>query len=435
MKKKLVVLRASDGRDAIYKWVADHYRFGIQKRTRGNPRTSKEKKRYYSEAFCAFDIETTNYKPMKQSWMYMWSFCLDKYTIIGRTWEQARWLFEELALYLMDQQYIICWVHNLSFEWQFLKSVFDKELSEVFALDNRKLVKFTILDHIEFRCSYILTNNNLSQFTGNMGIKHRKLDGAKFDYRKLRFSDSDIKKYELMYSWYDVLGLVEALKVYFKTVGCNFYNIPITNTGFVRNDLKKSIREGCRYSYMRSIQPDLELLHALHDAFRGGDVHGNRYYTGRVVTPKDLGFEGLILGDDRESSYPAEMFNKNYPMKFTRVGPVSWIDLISRLRIKKMAAVLVIEFLDVELKDEFNPDPYLSYSKCRYVREEVLDNGRIVSARSLQTTITDVDLRIILSEYHGKMRILDSWFSTYKPLPEAVKDVLRKYGQDRKSVV
>ena len=419
-KTTLTCLRSNDGTDRIRNWVSDRYDFIIQKRGRGNPRRKKKNRREYVDGFFSFDIETTNYKELKQSFMYCWSFCMDKYVLIGRTWEQFRFLMEELSLYLRDKEYIIIWVHNLSFEWQFLKSIFRNELTDVFALDNRKVVRMTVMEHFEFRCSYILTNNSLAQLTKNMAVKHRKLDGNKFDYTKVRTPGRDLKKYELLYSAVDVLGLCEALKVYFRAVGCNFYNIPMTNTGFVRNDLKLAIRRGCRYSYMTYIQPDLPLLHALHDSFRGGNTHGSRYMAGRIV--------GEIDDFDRESSYPAELINKNYPHHFVHCGKVTWQEMCRKVKKNKMAALLVVRMVDVKLRDPFWPVPYLAIGKCRKVRDAVEDNGRLISCSHLITTINDVDLRILVSEYQFKIEILDSWFSAYKPLPEAVKDVLRKYG-------
>jgi len=427
-KKILLTLRSSDPDQVIRSWVHDIFRFPDQKRGRGNPRRKKEDRRTYKDVFSSFDIETTNYKPLKQSFLYLWSFTLDKYTIQGRTWEQARILFEELASLMDEKIYLIVWIHNDSYEFQFMKSVFDKEISDIFALDNRKVVKFSMMEHIEFRCSWILTNNSLATFTKNMNVSHKKKDGAKFDYMKVRTPGKDLKRYELIYSWHDTLGLVEALKVYFQTVGCNFYNIPLTNTGFVRNDLKLALRRE-RYSFMRWLQPDLELLHALHSAFRGGDTHANYMYSDRIIEPKK-GYGYATDHDDRESSYPAEMFNKHFPMtKFVHVGPISLSETIIKIQRHHMAALLVVQMGNVKLRDKFNPDPYLSFDKCRKVEGALKDNGRIVMADYLETTITDVDLRIIKKEYSGKIKIIDSWFSTYKPLPESVKDVLRKYGQ------
>lgn len=421
-KKKLrVILDTNSDPEIIREWVNKRFTFPIQKKTRGNPKRKKENRRDYFDCFAAFDIETTNLRSEQQAFMYLWSFQLDKYTLLGRTWEQFRMLLDELSLYMQEKKYLIIWVHNLQFEWNWLKSVLPFTTDDVFALDNRKVVKCTTLSHFEFRCSYILTQNSLSQLCKNMGVKHYKLDGSRFDYSKIRTPGKALKSYELRYSEYDVRGLVEALKVFFKAVDRNFYNIPLTNTGFIRNDLKDAIRHNIRYSYMVWIQPDLPLLNLMHWGFRGGDTHTNRYYSGRIIEG-----EG---SSDRESAYPAEMLGKKFPGHFTHYGPISLEDYIYRVNRNKMAAMLHISLRNVKLKDPYSPDPYISFFKCRNVVGEVLDNGRIISAASLEMAVTDIDLRILWHEYSFDIKIIDSYFSSYKPLPECVKDVIRKYGK------
>ena len=414
-------MKLHDDPEEIRSWVKDHFHYRIQKRPQGNPRRKKENQRLYFDCFSAFDIETTNYKPIKQAFMYMWSFQLEKYTLIGRSWDQFLILLDELSLYMKEKEYLIIWVHNLSFEFNFLKSLFTFGERDVFALDNRKVVKMSILDHIEFRCSYILTNNSLYQLCKNMKVQHYKQDGARFDYSRIRTPGMSLKSYELRYSEYDVRGLVEALKVYFRITGCNFYNIPLTNTGFVRNDIKLALKANMRYSYMRWIQPDLLMLNALHWAFRGGDTHNNRYFAGRIVGP-----EGSF---DRESAYPAEMLSKKFPHHMTHCGPIEVQDALYKITRNKMAALLVIRVWDLRLRDIYSPNPYISLSKCRSVRNATLDNGRIIRADYLEMAITDIDLRILWNEYKFKFTITDSWFGVYKPLPECLKDVLRKYGK------
>lgn len=67
-----------------------------------------------------------------------------------------RKLTEYLELY--DNKRIIIYVHNLSYEFQFMRKwfVWDK----IFALEERKVV-YAIMAGIEFRCSYILTGYSL----------------------------------------------------------------------------------------------------------------------------------------------------------------------------------------------------------------------------------------------------------------------------------
>ncbi len=60
----------------------------------------------------------------------------------------------------------------------------------------------------------------------------------------------------------------------------------------------------------------------------------------------------------------------------------------------------------------------------------MVDNGRIIEAEYLETTITDIDLDIICSEYTGQIVILQGWYATYKPLPEAfIQEVIKYYRE------
>ena len=71
---------------------------------------------------------------------------------------------------------------------------------------------------------------------------------------------------------------------------------------------------------------------------------------------------------------------------------------------------------------------FISYSKCRNIKNGRYDNGRVVSADELEITLTDIDFKIILESYSGTYEIIESYFSTYKYLPKKFIDfILEKY--------
>lgn len=421
------VLKHSTSYTLINDWVSHVFHFDNQIRPRGNPRRKKKNQRIYKDCMAAFDIETTNYAAVKQAFIYLWSFTIENKTIVGRTFEQFVYLMKMLSAEMADSEYLVVYVHNLSFEWNWIKSL-GPDISDVFAMDTRQIVKCTLFDHIEMRCSYILTNSSLALFTKNMNVKHKKLNGAKFDYDKIRTPGRAVKKYELEYSISDTRGLVEALKVFYSIENDNHYTITMTSTGFVRRDMVHAIRSGVRYSYMKKWQlwendhvtPSLNLLMVMHDSFRGGDCHACRFRAGKVIKGKK--------SRDRDSSYIAELINKPYPYSFHHMGPVSIKKFKEMVNGLGMAALVVIKCTGIELLDPFEADPYLSYSKLHYVKNDICDNGRVLSCDSCIMSVNDVDLRIILSSYRiKKIEILDSWFATYKPLPQVIKDVIIEY--------
>jgi hypothetical protein len=95
----------------------------VQPRSVGNPGTKK--KVHYKDIITAFDIETTRIKEIEQSIMYVWKFQFGlDYTVKGRTWEQFILLCKAISSKLKDGEYICVFVHNLSYEFQFLRGIY-----------------------------------------------------------------------------------------------------------------------------------------------------------------------------------------------------------------------------------------------------------------------------------------------------------------------
>lgn len=213
----------------------------IQKRKPGNQGTRKRRK--YKDIVCAFDIETTRLDD-KHSIMYIWQFQfgLDN-TIIGRSWKECLRFLKRLSSSCGDNEYYVIYVHNLSFEFQFLAGQYSFTNDEVFAVDSRKILKCDMFDHLEFRCSYLHSNMSLSEYLQKMGVKDQKLSGDEFDYDKMRYPWTPLSDRELLYCINDVRGLVEALYIEMHMDDDNLYTIPLTSTGYVRRDVKAAMRE------------------------------------------------------------------------------------------------------------------------------------------------------------------------------------------------
>lgn len=70
----------------------------------------------------------------------------------------------------------------------------------------------------------------------------------------------------------------------------------------------------------------------------------------------------------------------------------------------------------------------MSRDKCRSVINGIFDNGRILSADYLETTITDVDLQILLWEYDfSDLAAFDVAFAQYGYLPKPLINETVKY--------
>ncbi len=400
--------------------------------TRSNKGSKKAKG--YKNCLCAFDIETTRLEDIEQSIMYIWQFSIlfldDQHidTIIGRTWTEFE-LFLDNLMNDDNYAYYMIFVHNLSYEFQFLRGIYTFSPDEVFAIKSRKILKCEMLERFEFRCSYLQTNMSLNTFTSKMKVEHQKLSGEKFNYEKKRFPWTELNDYELQYSCYDTIGLVEAMFKRMMLANDNLYTLPLTSTGYVRRETKKAMYGWARKH--RDIFPSIDVFDLLEEAFRGGDTHANRYYSGTVIRAD--GKKILGIGSyDRSSSYPDVVLNCVFPMtRFVYIGSIEESDIEKKLNRGK-ALLFRCKIHGIEQIDKFYGAPYLSYSKCRNVSRETLDNGRILSAEYIEITLTDIDYEIMKREYKWKhFEITECYESKYGVLPEPLKGIFRKYYTDK----
>ena len=417
---------------------------GLLKNRKGNPGKDTSKVRHYMALTTAFDIETTYLPDIQESIMYIWQWQLgEDLTVIGRTWDEFLDLQHRIKDALPADRWLVCYIHNASFEISFIKGVYSFMPSEVFAIASRKVLKFDMHGCFEFRCSYLLSNMSLNEFTKKYNVKHQKLSGDEFDYNKIRYPWTELTERELQYCINDVQGLVEAVNAQMQRDGDTLQTIPLTSTGYVRREAKKAMREsGNHHATIANMLPDFDLYEALREAFRGGNCHASRFYTLDTIYN--------VHSADRSSSYPAVMVNNLYPCSpFTRIAPSNLnIEYVARcISIRNKALLLRIRMENVRLKDPYWPIPYLTKDKCRELKMEVLckekrgknrvktfyheDNGRIIKAASLETTVTDVDLWILQKEYDFDIAILDGWFASYKPLPQSLIDLVIKYYRDK----
>lgn len=395
---------------------------GCQKRRQGN-QGRKNDKRIYKDLFCAFDIETTNHPDLEQAFMYIWQFQIEDQTIIGRTWMEFKEFIHNCRLRLKEHEYLMVYVHNLSFEFSFLKGIYNFKKDEVFSIEPRKVLRCTMWDHFEIRCSYLLTNMNLATFTKRMGVT-QKLSGENFNYSKIRYPWTKLSDQELQYCIVDVQGLVEALKVYFEIEHDNFYTIPFTSTGFVRRDVKRAMRHYNRQD-LYNMQPDYEVFKILREAFRGGNTHANRYYANTIMEN--------IASYDRVSSYPDVQINELFPMSpWIREENVTAERACRIIYKHQRAALMRVGFRNIRLKNPLWGCPYIPKHKCRNLGQHANDNGRILWSSWLEVSICDPDLKIIMQEYdYDSITFYDFYHCRYGRLPKPLREEIQKFYRDK----
>lgn len=390
---------------------------------------SKKKGRYkcnYMHVPMSFDIETTTIYDKKDdgtvdssknppyAYMYHWQMCIDDIVVFGRTWKEFQSMIGKVARELdtSSENRCIIWVHNLSFEFQFFRRFVN--VVDGFYRDTYKPIYVVLDNGIEFRCSYMLTGLSLADFTRKHECFYRKQ--GDFDYRKKRTSQTPMTDSELEYCYCDVRGLTEAIQ---KHVTDNYSVLPLTKTGFVRRDFRNSMR-GNKKNRKNFLDTALtaDMYKALRMAFRGGDTHANYLYSGKEVSD--------VESWDIKSSYPACMVYDRYP-----IGAFSDWDLQSIDLMEENYAYLVnARFTEISYKADDNV-PYIALAKVT-ADNPCNDNGRVISADSIEGWFTDVDLRIIMDSYVYKdCAVIKCYASVYGYLPHEFTMQVRQYFRNK----
>ena len=171
----------------------------------------KTEKKFYNVP-AAFDIEVTSFmhNGEKRAIMYAWVFGINGKVIIGRTWDEFLNVYKIVTAILHTQDTTLCvYVHNLSYEFQFIRKLFNWE--NVFSLEERKPVYARTTEGVEFRCSYRLTGKALKDVGDDIQNKSIKKMVGDLDYEKLRHSKTPLTPEELRYIEYDCRVVMELI--------------------------------------------------------------------------------------------------------------------------------------------------------------------------------------------------------------------------------
>lgn len=358
----------------------------------------------YLNVEAGFDIETSSVEldGQKGAFMYIWMMGIGygKDVYYGRTWAEFKAFYDQVVEHfkLNKDRRMVVYIHNLSYEFQFMRHHFD--WMDTFNLKVRKPLKVTTVDGVEFRDSFILSGYGLEK-TGENLVHHNvaKLVGE-LDYKKVRHSTTPMTEQELAYCENDIKIITayinEQLYIY-KSIT----KVPLTNTARVRSFVKdrvyytnKDHKKSSKHKYVKyrelmdTLTISVKEYYLLKQAFQGGFVHSNPIWTGEVMDD--------VQGYDFTSSYPGVMVTEQFPMSKGEQVQVNSMKELDEL-METYCVLMRVKFTGLRSKITF--ENYLSESKCEKIVNEQLSNGRIVSADSLETTITDIDFRIIKKAY------------------------------------
>lgn len=390
-----------------------------------------KKGRYRNKMVCddifTFDTETTsdyideNGKPfmfdydepekaqnaIKHSLCYLWQFGINEDTrYIGRNLEDFALLLDNLRHYCPHLK--IIYIHNLSFDFNFLLNVF--KFDSVFARKPRHPMTARVNNvNVEFRCSFVLTNLKLETWATSNNLQARKKTGL-LNYRQMRTPLTVLTRDEIDYSIGDLDVMYYGLLVYKNQYG-HICNIPLTHTGKMREKCKEVMEKEYYYcEKVTKLMPQTldEYVRQAH-AFIGGSVFCNWLYKNRTI--KENKRRGIYMDAyDITSSYPWVLINNKYPMspfyKTTNYEKYMYNDKY----------VYLIEFECYGIESNYNCH-FMSRSKALKIKGCETDNGRIIRADYGRFILTSVDYELFERLYTTtKVVILNFRWSVAKPL-------------------
>lgn len=390
----------------------------------------KREKPEYSETLCCFDIETSKDVIDGENAVWCWSWQV----LVGNAYSSdedvyitpSGWCdFWDTIFGLQSKEpnkRLIIFVHNLGHEFEFLiRNSGEHELTDLFAKDTHAPLYAVFDDKIEFRCSYFLTNKSLAECAKDVGLAKSK----DFDYSIVRYPDYICTNEENHYREFDVRILAAKIRQLQVQEEMMFWKFPLTNTAFLRNELRAQMsKDKSNRIWFNTMRMEYYQYILCRDAFMGGYTHSNYTKTGYVINDVD--------SFDFGSAYPFAMLVHKYPCG-------KWHRL--RCKISTLKKMLLDDsklfICKIALKNikSVGPNTFLSYSKSKVSKDVVVDNGRIYKASYVETTLTSIDLDILLKAYTiDAVAVLDCIWCECDYLPDVILKLMLKYYEMKQNL-
>lgn len=397
------------------------------------------KKIYYIPTVMSFDIETTSYTTWETvekkdgttqrvcTGKHAWMYCADICTQYGdefyhrhcRTWQEVVNIFDNLSKPCGSNEYYVIYVHNLSYEFQFMKDWMD--LYDIFARKAHNVLRCRY-KQIEFRDSLALANCKLEKLPKNEQLSVMKLVGN-LDYNKIRHFKTPITKDEWAYQDADTeivcLYVTKKLKEY-----GSFSEIPMTSTGEVRYLFRKKLGASLEKVHDLAVKYSAqtkELQNLLLQIYAGAYTHANFQIIEKIL--KDLGCWDIA------SSYPFQMVARKYPTNWIHLKPELlntmdfWEHLYEKYPPSEYAWAFTVCMEKLNAKHCHNT---LSEHKALSISKDcIIDNGRIVKANYARFSFNELDWEVVNNFYDMESFVIeDMYISKKEYLPKEIVSVI-----------
>lgn len=335
---------------------------------------------------------------------YIWMFGVNDKVYYGRDFRELSDVFQRIRR--TDRKEII-WIHNLSFETQFMFDLFEgMTINNLIASSLRHPIAYTVEElNLQFRCTFHLTNMTLEKAAATYTDVRKK--SGDLEYNQIRTPRTELNKTELGYCEYDIITLYKIV-LYFKNKYKRLNWIPYTSTG----EIRKAYREMTTFQHRRWIAkrtPSDLIYLKLQKAFQGGITHTNIIYLGELLSGID--------SYDIASSYPFIMLTHKMPMgSFMRCTP----ERAKKLSRETWCVLFHVRFYGIKAA---RLNKYILNSKIVEYRGIKADNGRLVKADMIEMYLTDIDYDIITGGAYTfeKEEIIEAECCVKDYLPESLQ--------------
>lgn len=398
-------------------------------------------KRHYVPIIMSFDTETTSYITYKTvekkdgtkqtevdkryGWMYIADFC----EVVGnsyrhktfRNWNDVRNYLDFLSDGCSKNEYYCIYVHNLSFEFQFMKDWIS--MSDVFCRKSHNVLKATYR-HIEFRDSLCLANNKLATLAVNEKLRVQKMEGD-LDYDLVRTESTPMTEKEMGYLYADTEVVCEYIKKKVKEYG-SFEEIPMTSTGEVRALFRKELGKNLPKVHDLAVKysaQSMDLQNLLIDIYAGAYTHCNYQCIEKIIPNMHCW--------DFSSDYPFQMVGEKYPTNWFKLNtellttPAFLNYLFEKYNPDEYAWAMKVEFIGLEAKHCHST---LSLHKAQQISTDaIVDNGRVVYSNYAVYCLNEVDFEVVAKFYKWKnIKVTKCYISHKDYLPKELVAVILK---------
>lgn len=386
-----------------------------------------------NEVFIMLDTETSKSGPDQQlpdgryltndNYIVAWSLSINVYGLdIATVWGDSPDQITPFLLRIhecMRGNKTIIYLHNLAYDWQFLRKWVYRAFGEPVAQLNTKPhypVNLDFSNGITLRDSLILAQRSIEKWSKDLNAPNGKAVGA-WDYDRIRHQREELSEEELKYIECDVLAGVECLAILRKTLRVTHAGMPYTQTGIVRSAGREAGKPHGAHRLARSCyEKGYEVYHKLVEIYHGGYTHANRHVSGWTVDED-------VKAYDFSSSYPFTMLTE--PMPAERFWPMSSPVDVAYIKshAKKEAFIFRFRARDVHLKDPDDPFPVLQLCKVRKIVDGIIDNGRVLDAGYIDIYSNEIDFLLIERQYTWiECEITDVYCSMKELLPLWLRD-------------